>query len=75
MKQEDREYIKDALRLVDDHTAQNLRVLRKVRAFYETPDAQTRSDVQFEVGILKSMCGGKRDGTIPKDDGVPSGTA
>jgi len=67
-QKEQHEYFDDALRLLEIHDMQRTRVLRKAIAYFRTPDGQSKRDLEYEVGLLKGLCGGKRDGTIPKDD-------
>lgn len=55
MTHEDREKYIEALRILDRVHMQCNRVLRKSTEFYQSPDAYTRANLNFEIQTLKEM--------------------
>ncbi len=59
MTQEQQDLLNQALRLVDDTQMQCNRLLRRARYFAVEPQALTKSDLLFEIKVLKTMLGSK----------------
>lgn len=55
MTPEDTEKYLETLRILDRVHMQCNRVLRKSTEFYQSPDAYTRANLNFEMQILKEM--------------------